>query len=63
MSDSPCPSAIVKFSNLSNSIPDSLTDILANPFRDFSIDVSSNLAVALVSSFAMPFLFDLPVFG
>lgn len=58
-----CPSTFVEFSNPSNSILDPLTNIIANPFGDFSMDAFSDLIIALTPSFAVPSLSKLLVFG
>lgn len=62
-SGSPRFYAPVEFSNPSNFIPDFLTDVLTNPFGDFNVNASSDLAVASVPSFTISFISHLPALG
>lgn len=63
MSNSSGLSTFFESFNLNNSIANLFTNILINLFGNFNIDGSSDLAVDLIPSFAIPFFSDLPIFG
>lgn len=63
MFGSPRLSALDKSSDPNNFMTDFLADVLSNPFGNFSMDISSNLAVDLVLSPAVFSLSNLPTLG
>ncbi len=60
MSGSSHSSTTIESSNRSNYMPDFLAGVLANPFCNFDMDASSNLAIDPVSFLIIPSLSNLP---